>query len=116
MIRLLVKTLVTAVVIVLASEIGKRSSAIGAILASLPLTSVMILTWLYLDTGDSERVAALSTSIFWAVLPSFLFFLSLPWLLRHGVRFAFAMPISCAIMVAGYAGYALLLRRFGVSL
>ena len=116
MIRILMKTLVTAFVITLASEIGKRSTVLGAILASLPLTSVMALTWLYLDTGDTERVSALSTSIFWAVVPSFFFFLSLPWLLRHGVRFAFAMPISCAIMFAGYAGYVLLLRRFGVTL
>lgn len=116
MIRLLLKTVVSAVVIALVSEIGKRSSTLGAILAALPLSSVMILTWLYLDTQDPEKVASLSTSIFWAIVPSFLFLLSLPWLLRHGVRFAFAMPISCALMAAGYAGYVVLLRRFGVSL
>ncbi|MBS1962824.1 MAG: DUF3147 family protein [Bdellovibrionales bacterium] len=116
MIRLLLKTLISALVIALVSEIGKRSSTLGAILAALPLSSVMILTWLYLDTGDTEKVASLSTSIFWAIVPSFLFLLSLPWLLRHGIRFAIAMPLSCAVMAVGYAGYIVVLRRFGVTL
>jgi hypothetical protein len=76
----------------------------------------MALTWLYLDTHDVEKVSSLSTGIFWAVLPSFLFFLSLPLLLKYGVRFAFAMPIACLIMAGGYALYVGLLKNFGVEL
>ena len=116
MIRIVLKILISAVLIAAISEIGKRSTLVGAIVGSLPLTSVLALTWLYVDTHDVEKVSALSTGIFWAVLPSFFFFLSLPWLLKHGVRFALAMPIACLIMAGGYAAYVALLKNFGVEL
>lgn len=116
MIRIVAKTLVSAVAITVVSELGKRSTTLAAILAALPLTSVMVLTWLYLDTKDVEKVSELSTGIFWALIPSFLFLLSLPWLLRHGVRFMIAMPLACLVMAVGYAGYVWVLRGIGVKL
>lgn len=116
MIQIVVKTFVSALVIALVAEIGKRSTALAAILAALPLSSVMVLTWLYLDTKDVEKVSELSTGIFWALIPSFLFLLSLPWLLRQGIRFAFAMPLACLIMAGGYAVYLGILRGVGVKL
>ena len=111
----LIKTFLSAVIIAAASELGKRSSALGAILAALPMTSVMVLIWLYLDTRDPAKVADLSVSIFWAVLPSFIFFLSLPLLLKNGFRFPSAMTLSCLLMVAGYTGYVWVLKRVGVE-
>lgn len=116
MIRFLLKTLVSALVIAGVSEIGKRSTSLAAILAALPLSSVMVLTWLYLDTRDVEKVSHLSTGIFWALVPSFFFLLSLPWLLGHGVRFVVAMPLACLIMAGGYAVYLAILRKAGVNL
>ena len=116
MLQFLLKTLVTAVVIVAVSELGKKSAPMGAILAALPLTSLMAMLWLYADTRDPAKVADLSIAIFWAVLPSFIFFLSLPWLLRSGVRFAAAMPIACGLMVLGYGVYVWVLRKAGVAL
>ncbi|HET9830560.1 MAG TPA: hypothetical protein VFP91_02570, partial [Vicinamibacterales bacterium] len=60
----------TALLVVAITELGKRSSFWGAVFASLPLTSLMAFVWLYVDTGDRQVVAALSSSIFWLVLPS----------------------------------------------
>ena len=60
----------TAVLVVAISEVAKRSSLLGAVLASIPLTSVLAMIWLYADTGDAEKVADLATGIFWLVLPS----------------------------------------------
>lgn len=114
--QFLVKVVVSALVIAAVSELGKRFTLLGAILASLPLTSILALTWLYLDTREPQRVEALATGIFWAVLPSLLFFAVLPWLLRRGLAFAPAMLLACAVMALGYGLYALLLRRFGIAL
>lgn len=114
--QFLVKVLVSAVVIAAVSELGKRFTLLGAILASLPLTSILALTWLYLDTGEAQPVIDLSRGIFWAVLPSLLFFLVLPLLLRGGLAFAPAMLLACGIMAAAYGAYALLLRHFGVAI
>ena len=82
-----VKILVSAVLIVLISEIAKRNTLFGALVASLPVTSLLAFIWLYLDTGDSARIAALSTGVFWLVLPSLAFFVVLPLALRAGWAF-----------------------------
>jgi hypothetical protein len=115
-VRFLLKILISSVVIASVSEMGKRSSLVAALLASLPLTSIMALLWLYGDTRDVTKVADLSSGIFWAVLPSLLFFILLPILLRSGVRFGVAMALSCAAMVAGYSAYVWALKRFGLSI
>ena len=110
------KVAVTALLVAAASESGKRWSAAGAILASLPLTSILALSWLYLDTRQTTKVSEMSTGIFWAVLPSLLFFLVLPALLRRGWGYWPALAASCMMMFAGYAAYVAVLRRFGAAL
>ena len=65
-----VKIVLTSMLVVAISETAKRSSLAGAILASLPLTSLLAFVWLYVDTGDTQKVASLATGIFWLVLPS----------------------------------------------
>ena len=82
-----IKLVITTVLVVAIAEISKRSSLAGAILASIPLISVLALTWLYLDTKDTAQVSALSTSIFWLVLPSLVLFISLPILLKAGLGY-----------------------------
>ena len=111
-----VKVLVTAAVVVAVSELGKRSSFWGALLASLPLTSLLAFIWLYIGTGSTQSVAAMSQSIFWLVLASLPLFLVLPFLLRSGVAFWPSFSVACALTVGAYFGLMWVLERFGVSL
>ena len=110
MIYYAVKVLVSAGLIVLVSELGKRSSLLGAIFASLPLVSFLAIMWIYLETKDTKQIAALSTDIFWLVLPSLLFFVLFPFLLKRAVNFYLTFAISAAVMVAGYFLLTLLQR------
>jgi len=64
----LVKIAITSILIVTISEIAKRSTFLGALLASLPLISVFAMLWLYIDTKDVARVGTFATSVFWLVL------------------------------------------------
>lgn len=112
----LVKLAITTVLIVFISEIAKRSSFAGAILASVPLISVLAMFWLYIDTRDVTRVSALSTSVFWLVLPSLALFVVLPVLLRHGINFYLGMSIAIVITVACYFLMVAILNFFGVKL
>ena len=98
----LIKILISATVIAASSELAQRSSIAGAILISLPLTSILALCWLYYDTGDSAQVSRLSSGILWAVIPSLLFFWALPVLLRQGLKFPLALGVACAIMAGAY--------------
>ncbi len=68
--QFLVKIAITVAVVVAVAEISKRSSFWGAVLASLPLTSLLAFVWLYTDTGDTQQIAGLARGIFWLVLAS----------------------------------------------
>src|SRR5215471_1396625 len=106
MLYYIVKLSLSAVIIVAVSELAKRQPAWGGLLASLPLVSLLAIIWLYVDTRDVRQVSELSLSIFWLVLPSLLFFLALPLLLRQGLGFTLSL---CAAVVVTLAAYALML-------
>lgn len=112
---LILKYSLTAAIVVAVSEVAKRSSLLGALVASLPLTSLLAMIWLYVDTGDTARIATLSTGIFWLVLPSLALFLTLPALLRAGVGFYLALTASAALTVLLYGLMITVLRRHGVA-
>ena len=112
----LTKLLVTAVLVVAVSEIAKRSTLLGGIVASLPLVSLLAIGWLYLDTGSIEQVSRLSRSIFWMVLPSLSLFLVLPWLLSRGMRFCPSLALAIAVTASAYLGTIGVLGRLGVAL
>jgi predicted exporter len=103
MTTLLVKVLLTAVLVVAISELGKRSSFAGALLASLPLTSLLALIWLYHDTSDATQAAELARGIFWLVLPSLAFFVVFPAGVRAGWGFWPAMGVGVVATLAAYA-------------
>ena len=85
------------------SEVAKRSSLFGALIASLPIISIVAMIWLWHDTHDAVRVARLSRGIFWLVLPSLVLFALLPpLLLRWNLAFPLALAIACAATVVCY--------------
>lgn len=111
----IVKVIVSALVIVAVSEIAKRSTLFGALIASIPFTTVLAMIWLYRDTGDSARIAQLSTGVFWLVLPSLVLLVVLPLLLRAGWSFWLALGAGTVATVIAYGAMWWLLRRFGVA-
>lgn len=110
-----IKILLSSLIIVAVSEIAKRSSMLGALLASLPLTSLLAFVWLYLDTGDALKVASLSSDIFWLVLPSLPLFLLLPWLIKLGWGFWLALGAAVLVTAACYGLTLLVFRQFSLQ-
>ncbi|HWG55063.1 MAG TPA: DUF3147 family protein [Gaiellaceae bacterium] len=111
---LLLKALLSGAVIAAASEVARRSSLLGAVLISLPLTSILAVIWLYRDTRDTGEVAALSWSILWVVVPSLVFFVALPLALRT-MSFWAALAVSCAVTVVAYAAWVGIARLIDVG-
>ena len=116
MLYLIIKALLSGVIIMAVSEIARRSPALGALVVSLPLISLLAILWLWRDTGDTERIAAHAEATFWYVLPSLPMFLALPWMLRHGVGFWLAIGAACLLTVTLYGLTVLVAARFGVRL
>ena len=115
MLYMVVKAALSGVIILAASEVARRSPTYGALLVSLPLVSILAMIWLWHDTGNSERIAALSEGTFWLVLPTLPMFLVLPLLLRHGIDFWFALAASCALTVGLYCLTIWLLPKLGIG-
>ena len=116
MLYTLSKILISAGLIALISELARRSSLIAAVLASVPLISLLAFVWLYLETREVERIAVLSGQIFWLVLPSLALFLILPWLLRVGLNFWLSLSLAVLATAACYGLMLLVLRYFHVQL
>ena len=112
----IIKVLLTALIVVAISEIGKRSTLFASLVASLPLTSILAILWLYIDTGSTEKVMNLSLGIFWIVIPSIVFFLALYALLKNGLGFPQAMLASIAIMNVSYTAYIYALKKLGINI
>lgn len=116
MLYIVVKALLSGGIIAAVSEIARRSPGFGALVASLPLVSILAMIWLWRDTSDSERIADHAEATFWLVLPSMPMFLLLPALLRHGVQFWIALGLSMGVTICLYGAMIWLLPRLGITL
>lgn len=112
---LIIKAALSGVIVMIVSEVARRSPGIGGLIASLPLISVLAFIWLWRDTADIERIAAQAESTFWFVLPSLPMFLVFPALLRHGTPFWMALLLSCVLTMVLYALTMWLLPRLGIQ-
>lgn len=116
MMQYILKISLSAIVIVAVTELAKRSTFWAAALVSLPLTSLLAFVWLYIDTGDVQKVSALSHDIFWLVLPSLVLFVALPLLLRFGFGFWASLCTSCVLTAITYFCLVRILEALGVRL
>ena len=107
------KCTLSGIIIAVVSEIAKRSPALGALIVSLPLVSLLGILWLWHDTGSVERIADHAESTFWYVLPSLPMFLLIPAMLRSGVGFWPSLLMGCVLTVVLYFFTAWALARFG---
>ena len=111
-----IKFCISALIIVLISEIAKRHSGFAALLAALPLTSLLAMIWMYLDEVAVTHIARFSSQIDWLVLPSMLLFLLFPGLIKQGLGFWFSLGLSATATITGYLLLLPLLRRLRVQL
>ena len=116
MLYLAIKAVVSAIIIVIVSETARRNPGTGALIASLPLISVLGMIWLWRDTQDVARMAEHSAATFWYVLPSLPMFLVIPVLLKRGIGFWPALAAGCVLTMALYAAMVWSAARIGAKL
>ncbi len=107
----IIKVAFSAGLIVLISEVAKRTPVAATLLASIPFISVLAMTWLYIETKDISRISEFSSGIFWLTIPSLALFSSLPVLLKMNVNFYVAMGLAIALTVVCYLIMLLLLKQ-----
>jgi len=116
MLYLLIKAGLSGVIIAVVSEVAKRYPGFGALIASLPLVSVMGMMWLWHDFPDSRNMASHAEATFWFVLPSLPMFLLIPALLRQGLGFWYALAAGCVLTIALYLLMTWIAPRLGIQL
>lgn len=105
------KLCISLAVILLSSELAKRSPSLGAFVVALPLVSLLSMTWLYVDTGDSEKVGAYAREIFYLVPLSLIFFL--PFLLESKTHWGYWLNclLGLSLMALAFLGVAFFKTR-----
>ena len=116
MLYLAIKAAISGVIVAIVSEVAKRYPGFGALVASLPLVSVLGMIWLWRDKPDVPNMAAHVESTFWFVIPSLPMFLVMPVLLRMGIGFWTTLAVGCALTIALYMLMTWIGPRFGLRL
>ena len=115
MLWLVTKYLITAAVVVLVSEVAKRSDRLGGLIAALPLVTVLALIWLQVERQPQVKIANHSWYTFWYVVPTLPMFLAFPVLLPR-IGFWPTLLACVLITLVCFWLFALLVRRFGIEL
>lgn len=116
MLYLAIKAAVSGIIIAIVSEVARKSPGLGALIASLPLVSILGMIWLWRDTSDTARLADHAQATFWFVIPSLPMFLLIPALMRSGMSFWLALILGCALTILLYSLMALFAPRIGIRL
>ncbi|MDP1931767.1 MAG: DUF3147 family protein [Gammaproteobacteria bacterium] len=108
------KYLITAAVVVLVSELAKRSDKLGALVAALPLITILTLIWLYVENQPATRIANHAWLTFWYVIPTLPMFLVFPWLLAR-IGFWPGLLAGMILTMMCFALTALVMKRMGIA-
>ena len=110
------KILITALIVVVVSEISRRSTIIAGLIASIPLTSLLAIIWIYFETSDVENIKNLSSNILMMIPPSLTFFICLPLFIDMRIEFYVSIFLSIVITAIVYWLYFYILGIIGINL
>ncbi|SFM94648.1 hypothetical protein SAMN05660284_00063 [Formivibrio citricus] len=115
MVWIVTKYLMTAAVVVLVSEVAKRSDKLGGLVAALPLVTILALVWLHVEQQPQEKIASHAWYTFWYVVPTLPMFLAFPFLLP---RLGFWPTLLACVLITlvCFGVFALAVRGLGVEL
>lgn len=113
---LITKFLVTSFIIVLVSEVAKRTDKIGALIASLPFVTIIVMIWLYVENQGAEKIANHAYYTLWFVVPTLPMFAQIPFMLRKGYNFWLTMGVGVLVTFTSFLITVWIGKKFGVAL
>lgn len=116
---IVLKYLITAGLVVLISEVARRSDKLGALIAALPMVTVLAMSWMFFElkgTQQTEKIANHAYYTFWYVIPTMPMFLLMPWMLRKGIHYGWSLLAGCVLTALLFVFTAWIMKRFGVEL
>jgi hypothetical protein len=112
----LTRVILSAIIVAAIAMAARRSPAVGALVASLPLISMLAILWMWHDTHDAGQIADFMTInlVYW--IPSIPLFVLTPWLLRNGTNFWISLGVGVGMTFAGYLLTSVIAARYGMKL
>ena len=96
MVWLIAKYALTAGMVILISEVAKRSDRLGGLIAALPIVTILVLIWMKLENQDPQKISNHAWYTFWYVVPTLPMFLAFPILYQ---RYGFWLSLAiCYVM------------------
>ena len=115
MVWLIAKYALTAGMVILISEVAKRSDRLGGLIAALPIVTILVLIWMKLENQDPQKISNHAWYTFWYVIPTLPMFLIFPYVIKH-YGFWSAMVVSILITVLSFVVFANITKKFGIHL
>lgn len=116
MLLLIAKYAITAAIVVAVCEIAKATGRLGALIAAIPLVTTLVMTWLYIEGQETEKISNHAYYTFWYVLPTLPMFLLIPLLLKKGISFPWALAAGNALTLGCFIILAVILKRYEINL
>jgi len=106
----LTKLLLSNLLIVTCVLIGRRCPGAGGLIATMPLTSLVVLLWLYSDDpSQTMRISEYVRGVLWGIGPTLAFFTALLLCLKRGMSVPLALLVGASCWAIGAALHRLLL-------
>jgi len=97
-----IKLAVSLGVIVACVRLGGRMPTLGGLIATMPLTSLIVLLWLASDhPGDLQLLQEYTRGVLWGIIPTILFFGAVLFCLRRGWPLPAVLGAGFAVWLAG---------------
>lgn len=98
----LAKLALSNLIIIACVLIGKRFPSLGGLIATMPLTSLIVLLWLASDNpGDKQLVTGYTEGVLWGIGPTILFFMAVFFCLRKGIELPVALAVGGVLWLGG---------------
>lgn len=112
---IITKYVATAAIVVLVSEVAKRSDKLGGLIAAMPMVTFLALIWLYIEKQPNEKISNHAWYTFWYVVPTLPMFLTFPFL-HDRIGFWWTLAACAAITIICLVVFAFVMKQFGIDL
>ncbi|MDP6899825.1 MAG: DUF3147 family protein [Candidatus Thalassarchaeaceae archaeon] len=109
------KIVLTALIIFAVAQVSERNTLLAAVLASIPLVSVLAMMWMNFDGAPSDEIVKFSKGIVWLIIPSLLLFIIMPMLIERGWEFYPALGVGLASTLVGYFLMVQIIEKYGLA-
>ena len=105
----------TALIIFAVVQVSERNTLLAAVLASIPIVSVLAMMWMNHEGQTTEEISGFAKDIVWLLLPSLLMFIVMPILIERGWEFYPALGAGLGTTIIGYFLMIQIMEKYGLA-